>query len=333
MTKYFKFLALFLLIFLASCGSKTETGAETIRIGTEAISLVFLPNNPPNEIKVSDVDENFLLVMQLNNRGAYPQPDDTILAPEGKIYLSGFDKRIISFAAREYGTGDKIDIGRTALEGKSTINPHGGQDIITFDGKIDAKALNVNKYDPIIMATACFKYETIAAPQVCLDPIPYAENVRKVCTTSDVAMQSQGAPIAVTMLNVEPFAAKTQFKITVKNVGTGQVFKETYKDKCGEEQQPNTYNEDIDRVKLEKAEIAGEVLFCGPFANEGQTTNTKAQNGYIRLISGEGYVICELESGKYKDAQTPFTTPMEIKLSYTYKVSIQRQMTLIKKSN
>ena len=74
--------------------------------------------------------------MQANNFGAYPQPESGLNAPKGKIYLTGFDSRIITFEAKEFGTGNTIDIGKTALEGKSTINPNGGQDILTFEGTI-----------------------------------------------------------------------------------------------------------------------------------------------------------------------------------------------------
>ena len=328
---------LILLVVISACSltgktgtstsSKSKKAVEDIRVGTQGIVVSFLPNNPPDRIVVEEGAENSIkVVLQVNNKGAYPQPDEGPkrgAAPDpAKIYISGYDSNIIKFPQRE------VDLGTKALEGRSTINPNGGIDFVNFEGKVQAEGLNVERYEPILLATACYHYNTIASPQVCIDTDPYSEiSTKKVCEVADISLNSQGAPIAVTKVAEEALATKTQFRITIKNVGGGDAIKPTSEHKCDPLGTDKLQREDIDKVFVAEVTLGNKQLNCGPFA-EGPIKYT---TGIIRLINGEANLICEFPRQDYpQGANTAYTTPLKIHLGYTYRTTIERKV-LIKK--
>ena len=325
------------LLLISSCSltgkkgtttsSKSKKSVEDIRVGTQGIVVSFLPNNPPDRLVVEEGAENSIkVVLQVNNKGAYPQPDEGPkrgAAPDpAKLYLSGYDQNIITFPQRE------VDLSTKALEGRSTINPNGGIDFVNFEGKVQAEVLNVERYEPILLATACYYYNTIASPQVCIDTDPYSEvSTKKVCQVSDISLSNQGAPIAVTKIAEEALATKTQFRITIKNIGGGDAVKITSEQKCDPLGTEKMQREDIDKVYVVGVSLGNKQLNCGPFA-EGVI---KSVSGFVRLINGEGNLICEFPRQDYpQGANTAYTTPLKIHLGYTYRTTIERKV-LIKK--
>lgn len=348
----FAFVFIIFIIFLvSSCSSKnTTSSAETVRTGTQAILMNFLPNNPPDKIHAeSDSARNqFDVVLELRNQGAYPQPEDLSLisglgGPIGKIYLSGYDPYIINLVPKDPNKNGVLtngaDLNKLALDGKSTINPNGGQDILAFQGNVDYSKLKVDKYDVILLATACYQYQTVVGPTVCIDPDPYTTvNQKKVCQVKDTALSSQGAPIAITSINEEAFDQKTQFKITIKNVGGGEVIKKQSLDKCdpygksttaaGQSNSNKIERDDLDKVYIDFVNIADRPITCGPFADG----TVKGTSGLLRMINGEGFIICELQKGKgeYSQTNTAYTTPMVIHLSYGYRTTVQRNIQVIR---
>ncbi len=322
--------ALFLILIILISGCKGKNGAkpqEEVRTGTEGIAISFLPNAPPEKIHVEQGSDNtFEVVLVLRNKGAYPQPGESSgIGPAGRVFLSGYDPLIIDFKSKD---GKSADLSTKTLEGKSTINPNGGQDILTFTGEVKAENLNVEKYEPTLLATACYHYETVAGSPVCIDPNPYSTVEKKICEVHDIALASQGAPIAVTKIDEEAFATKTQFKITIKNVGGGDVIKETSFNKCGSSGE-KVEREDIDKLKIEEVKISDKYLQCGPYS-EGEV---RGGAGLVRLINGEGYITCELPKSAYsayETGTTAFTTPLMIKLSYVYRNTAERKLQIKK---
>ena len=318
--------AILVLLILPGCAKKTDEGQSFDRTGTEGITASFIPGQPPEKIYAElNSNNRFDIVLELRNKGNYPESGKgsgaSGLGPKfGTIYLSGFDKNIITNLDQPK-EGSRNDLSAMALEGKSQINPNGGQDIAGFTGAIDRNKLNVNVYEPILSATLCYYYETVTGPSVCIDPQPYSA-IEKVCQAKDLSMTSQGAPIAITRIDEETFATKTQFRITVKNVGNGQVAEGT-EGKCAK---PTVQRDDIDKLKVEYVKASTTELSCGPFID----TNIKGNSGLIRLISGEGSIICELPSDLYSNYVNAYTTPLSIKLSYSYRTSTQRNLRIVK---
>ena len=327
--KLFLIIVLILLISISGCGGKKDVkkSLEEIRTGTEGISVSFLPNNPPATIHVENDNTPFDVILELKNKGAYPQPDEQDFYVN--VYLSGYDKNILELDV------ERNDVNRlkTSLIGKSLVNIGGGSDIVTFKGKVKSSQLNVEKYEPILLATACYKYSTTAEPSVCIEPDPYSTlTQKKVCEVKDISLSGQGAPIAVTKINEESFKEKTQFKLTIKNVGNGDVIKEQSIKKCdpfGKAENDKIGREDLDKVYLERVTIGGLPLDCSPFAED----SVRSTQGIIRLVNGEGYIVCDLQKegyDAYKESKTAFTTPLKITLSYGYRTIAQRSLQIKK---
>ena len=332
-------LALFLIIIILVAGcrgkSEAERSLEDIRSGTEGVAVSFLPNNPPETIHVLKAgDTDIGVVLELKNKGAYPQPDNTDETGNFKVgvYLSGYDRSIIENLNINADDIKSERIQQT-LFGKSTVNPSGGTHFVTFEGKIKSDNLNIEKYEPALLATVCYNYQTIAGPVVCIDPDPYLTvQQKKVCEVQDINLNNQGAPIAVTRIDEEAFEGKTEFKITVRNVGNGDLLKQDVitSNKCNPVGTDKIKRDDIDRVKLESVRIGNTDLTCGPFA-EG--ANVKEKSGIIRLVDREGFIICELskqENDAYKSSQNSYTTPLKIRLTYGYRTTAERKIEIKK---
>lgn len=325
---------LLLLILVSGCSGKKDVkkSIEDLRTGTDGVIASFLPYNPPDTVHVEENKDNeFDIILELKNRGAYPQPDEGT-APAGKVFLSGFDSNIIEVKPKE----NSNELGRRALEGKSLINLNGGSDLATFTGKVDYAKLNVEKYDLVLLATACYEYETIAGPSVCIDPDPYSTvKEKKICEVNDLTLSNQGAPVAVTKVEEEAFDQKTQFKITIKNIGGGDVIKHSIAEQgsiCNPFGEKKLGRDDVDKVLLEGVRIADQPLQCRPFAIEP----IESTSGFIRLTNGEGSIVCELRkdtSTTYKDSKTTFTTPLNIHLKYFYRTNSQRSLRIKKETN
>ena len=317
-------LFLILLISISGCKGKKDVrkALDEIRTGTEGIVMSFLANAPPSRIIVEQGIDNppFDVILELKNKGAYPQPENAITAPPGKVYLSGYDKNIISFDKNSLE-----DLSGKPLEGKSTINPIGGFDFLTFKGTVNIENLIVEKYEPTLQAIVCYQYWTIAGPSVCIDPDPYSTiTEKKVCNVQSISLSSQGAPIAVTKIEEDALATKTQFRITIKNVGSGEVFKDSSLEKCspfGEK----VGREDIDKVYVNFVKVGNKELACRPFIDRADQF-VKGASGYVRLINGEGTIICELPGSDYASTKSAYTTPINIYLQYAYRNTIEKKL-------
>ena len=346
-------LLLVLLVSVAACPTKkkdSKTKTEELRTGTEGLKIRFLPNNPPPTIFVGssgNLQNKVDIAVELVNKGVYPQPEER-QSITGKLYLSGYDKNIIEFAS---GQLPFFDLSKsTALFGKTLINFEGGSEIATFSPQVKMENLKVDKYEPIFLATLCYEYKTIAGPSVCIDPDPYPTiKQKKVCEVKDIILTSQGAPIAVTKVEEKALSEKTQFMITVKNVGGGDVLRirsdaqqtqgtaqapaqqsGSTIEKCDPFGGSKITKEDIDKVYVEGITIGDKFLLCWPFAE----SPGKSDKGHIRLQNGEGSIICELlkENNAYPGGTTAYTTPLKIELSYAYKTTAETK-TLLKKED
>ena len=162
-------IVIFLLLTVSACKSKRDPQKEleNLRTGSLGLTISFLQDNPPPTIHVEEGEENsFDIVLEVSNKGVYPQPEDGIKL-NGKLYLSGYDKDIVEI------TTPSMDLSALAIDGKSSINLNGGSDLAVFKASVDYSKLPVERYEPTLLAAACYNYLTIAGPSVCIDPDPY----------------------------------------------------------------------------------------------------------------------------------------------------------------
>jgi len=313
MRKIILTVSILLLLFSFGCSQKTGETNVDYRKGTEGIVMNFMEDMPPTQMYDNMPIE---LVVELRNKGAYPQPNPVtgwainVINPNtkgvGTLYLSGFENKLI--------TGMPKQIHIPELEGKNPYNLEGGFNTVSFRGNIiNFDSRDIDNYNANFLVTSCYNYETLASETVCIDPEPYSTKQKtRVCTIPPSYSLSggQGAPVAVTKVEEIVLSNKIQFKIYIKNLGNGKVI-----DK-------NRLNIDcpysLDYTNLDKVYVSGKVssysLSCRP-------------NNPIMLINGVGSVICTIP--KPAMSKSAYTTPLQIKLEYGYTSSIQRGVEIL----
>ena len=81
---------------------------------------------------------------------------------------------------------------------------------------------------------------------------------------------------------------------------------------------------DFDRISLESITVGSTDITgsCEPFAEEG--------THILKLYNNGGFFICSLDKSYYEDEKSAYTTPMSIKLSYSYRSTISKPIEILK---
>mgnify|MGYP006274033263 CR=1 FL=1 len=306
-----RYILVILLLALVLSGCSLAPGSdrdddEDYRTGTEGLRLSFMQNLPP--YKLYD-DEDFNVMIKVQNVGA----EDLSTGSNSRVYLSGYDEHIIRDMDRSQTIGD--------VEGKDQYNHQGDFTTLEYSGDIrDLSSRNIDTYPFTLLATACYGYTTIAEPTVCIDPEPHSTSSReKACNADlDPSVGTQGAPIVVNRIDVEPMKGKTKFKIHIRNAGSGTVFKDgySYLSSCDPWDAEGLSYTDIDQVNVVSVEVSEQDITgtCKPL-----------KDGYLRLTDGNGYIVCEL-----KDlAGAAYTTPLRVQLEYGYRQTLRRNVKVV----
>jgi hypothetical protein len=300
-------------LFLVGCEGMRRPGAtrpedveEDVHHGTRGLRMEFARNLPPP--KMFDTDALTIMV-EMENRGS-----SDLTGTKCYLHLAGFDQFIFPGLGRypqECGM----------LEERSIYNPDGGFDNQQFSLPQYSIFLpeGIDSLKQRFVAHACYYYETKARPIVCLNPRLYdIRAAEEACIVKDVSMAGgQGAPIAVSNVEVYMMKDKVMFTIHVSNSGGGAVFDRHASriNKC-----PYLLGyEDLDvvdyRVDIESA--GAYLIDCKP-----QITG---QNK-VRLNNGKAKIICTFGV----TGNTAFTTPLKVDLYYNYLDSISKEVEVIK---
>ena len=94
-------IVLSMFVFATGCDlikKKDTDPADSFKRGPSGLLMEFVPNYPGDKYIVSEATEAISIVIDIRNKGTYPPstaPENGQF-PRGKIYLSGFDDRIIN---------------------------------------------------------------------------------------------------------------------------------------------------------------------------------------------------------------------------------------------
>jgi len=304
------------LIFLTGCiqipgrsgGSNTNVPSANFnfRTGSEGMVMLINPNTPPARIYDN---QELNMIIELQNRGAYTLPGDGF----DRVYLSGFDASL--FPNIPY---DGVPI--PPLEGKTAYS-QGTSNVISFQSPVSMGRL-VNPLPVNLMATACYRYRTIAEATVCIDPDPFSTSTApKACRATAIGLGTQGAPVAVQNIGVEPSRDRQRFVISISNARGGVVFKPgpSQMQACNPYVKEGLRFNERDYVKIVDVSISGASILgtCRPPPEDGQ---------YLRLTSGQGKLFCDFEN---LQGTAPYTTNMRIELEYGYQENIMRSVTVV----
>lgn len=284
MKKYLIPLLIASILIISGCSSgNSDRDYPNFRTGTEGLVLNFLPYSPPATAYSGDVMD---IVIEIDNKGAYD-------VRSGKLYMSGFDKNILSIY-ENYLVFDEI-------LGKSEYSLNGEKKIIDKYTNVRVTLPNnVDSHTTPIEAIACYEYQTIASFPVCIDSNPRV-NKHDACSASSISGNSQGGPIAVKNIQIESGLGRMRFIIDIENVGNGELIDYNacpfgYK-----------YN-DVNNINSYQVEIPGINLNCEPDSRSLKIND-----------AGEGRIYCQAEN--LNQEQSAYQSVMSITLDYDYKDS------------
>ena len=306
MKKQLVIILIFILLFSSACtkiGKITKKRIEEdYHTGTDGLEMEFMENAPPDKIYAGD---NVEIVVELNNKGAYPDTDSFV----GKLEISGFDTSAIN------GLWDGGNIIPLGLRGKTQYNPEGNYETMSYK---DTDGVNVpfdyDKYETDIMVTSCYKYKTTASPTVCIDPEPYRlVQEEKVCTIKDQSIGSQGAPVSVSRIEEEVSSDKIYFRIFIRNVGGGSVILNDKYNDCPFDLEHQDMNKVIVTAKLSHD--------ASPICTPQGTVDDP-----LRLVNNQGVIFCSFSK---PNTDSAYLAPLQIELSYVYSDSISKKIEIV----
>ncbi len=297
-------LAFILTLALTACAAQQPKDAQQVsavtrfvRSGTQGIDLQFTQNLPPLQIYDSG---DLVTLIEIRNLGSFDLGGNRCF-----LQLGGFDPSIIrSLNARQL-CGD--------LPGKSVFSIEGSSGIVEFSSSSISLPRDVDRYKPTLVATACYQYKTVASPQVCVDPRFFELTAeQKACEVRDAGVAGgQGAPVAVTFVNVDMVGSRAVFEIDIANVGTGRVVSPRASlSNCPVGLKYNEFDEVRYRVELSGSRL----IQCTP------------RDFVARLTNNRGKIVCTFDVGNTQ----AYETPLRIELDYNYMQSIRRPVEIIR---
>ncbi|MEA3431002.1 MAG: hypothetical protein U9R08_07045 [Nanoarchaeota archaeon] len=291
--------SLLFIILISACTGNQQTKPgleEDLYTGTQGLEIRLLPNAPPAKLFATPRTQlNF--IVELRNRGVFET--------SGLLFLGGYDPNIIPI--RDYAK----DFG--PIEGKTEYNREGGFQTVDYQALGIFMPEGLDRLNQPFSLTAIYDYETLATGVVCIDPNPYApvQPTIQTCIPQDITMGGgQGAPVAVSLVEVQSTGEKVFFKIHVTNVGDGSVV-------LVGERDPFAVRDDIERIN----KIFYEVTLSGLYG-ECKPANP------LRIVNERGIIFCEFPIPfEQKD---PYQTTLKVRLSYGYVSELITNVQLVK---
>ena len=120
--------------------------------------------------------------------------------------------------------------------------------------------------------------------------------------------------------NIKLPPSRTRFKINVKNVGGGEVYRfgTQYLSQCSPYSSAPLEYTDLDYVRVEDVSIGGQSILS--------SCNPPLDDGHMRLIKGQGSMYCTLTNIQ---TNTAYTTPITVKLRYGYRQTLFKNLDIL----
>ncbi len=235
----------------------------------------------------------FSMTFDLTNEGAAPIDDGVISinAEQDLVIVQG--ERVRTFT----------------LEGKRPENIKGDQTLESIQLRSKALPPQTEIVTTQLGATFCYPYSTHAELTTCIDTDIFNRATTKACKTQSQTFSGQGGPVSVS--KIEPSLTphddtskiRVEYLITVRNLGTGQVFDEA---QSAEACTPGVTPE-WNKVGI-RAFLGDQQLTCKEF---------------VTLENKETTLRCDVPGGIAKSAGT-YTTTLTVDLSYGYTFTVNK---------
>jgi len=312
-------LALCMTLFLCSCQSNGGQYKDAnYHQGTKGLLLTFLQQSPPSELYEQST---FTVSLALENRGAVDVMDTnygilSISFDPFYIDASGIQK-----SERVDVTSNSIHITGIQLSGKSVYHPTGSETFLTIPNfKVNAIKGQREQPSTKLFTSLCYPYTTVFAGLVCVDMSSYGENLRnQVCSQKDLTLSDQGAPIAITRVEVDNQPAgndviRPVYVIHIKNKGTGSVLS------------PALASTDFDRVCLFTDLNREDFNTVQVKAFLSESKQLECNPSPVKLIQGEGFTRCQVSDQDLVLGHQNYEAPLSVNLSYIYLESNSKEI-------
>lgn len=309
------------LLSLSSC-KPTVVKATIYNIGIEGLEIKFLDQAPQSEIYE---DSRFVVGFMIENAGA-----SDVAETNYGILSIGFDPFYIdasevASAEGVQGGANSVIIPGIQLVGKSQLNPSGESTVISFPGfKTRTVMGQIESPSTQLTASLCYPYNTIYYGSVCVDHALAGMDLRQqACYQSDIALVSQGAPVAITEIDVEnqPTSSDLEssivrpvFTIHVQNKGTGSVLS------------PVTGSANLDRVCSFQDITRQDFNTVNIEATLSASTSLTCTPNPLKLINDIGISRCEVNDEDLIIGSHNYEAPLSIKLSYVYQSAVSKKI-------
>ena len=304
-------LVILLSLFIVGCQTGTKKDKTTslgIFIGgTDSLDFTFIESQPPAKV-LDNLQEPFFIGLKLQNKGEYEIPANKIITS-----LSGINQE--SFSLSSLNTKLTIPLEGKTKSGDQIIES--SPEEIQFDQANYKHDLNAN-FPTSLRVDVCYEYKTKSISKVCLKKKAVEKVLEDKCSvlSDSVVTETSSAPIQIKDVKQRSSAAQ-EIKLTFKiiNQGKGDVYPpSTFIDKC------------VD-VSGEKGKIHVEVTSPSAKVNIKCSQLQDSNKGITKLALGEKTISCDIPTADLQE--TAFEEPVSITLSYFYKGSIEKQITVL----
>ncbi|MEM4755630.1 MAG: hypothetical protein QW594_00695 [Candidatus Woesearchaeota archaeon] len=300
-------ISVFFVFSLSGCskGPKGEEGDYYYLSGTQGLEMQFMDGMPSPKIYSGDKLQVGIIV---RNKGTAP------LA--GILYLEGYDRKIITGGQLPRKTGERFPKSGQTIQERGLYNNIGGEDYLIFSSNPIQLDRSITTYPFTLTAYACYEYKTTAIATVCLDPKPHRTNADKPCITKDVSLGTQGAPVAVNAVKVDPIGdSRVRLVFQFKNVGGGDIVDlMQWEQLCPTDFYPSDFN--LLYVRVTPVGSGARGLTC---------PQLDSTNGVVRLDqNGQGRLVCNLDIDS--DAASSYLSSIRVEAEYAYRQYIKKQV-------
>ncbi|MBN1793123.1 hypothetical protein JW826_05560 [Candidatus Woesearchaeota archaeon] len=289
--------------------------------GSDGLVMDFM-----NEQSLDEVYEgsSFAMSLFIENRGAH-----SIVGNDQAILTLGYDPFYVS--ASKEGAKENMLFGASSvvikglnLVGKSRYYPTGSKLFFHFP-YLMAKNVTGQRSKPEtqLFASLCYPYSTTLSQLVCIDFDIYDDNARnQACKQQDISLSDQGAPVAVTLVEVDnqPVGnglVRPFFTIHIENVGGGTVLSPS---DSGLEMEKACMIQELDKQDFNRLKIEAWLsnnikLDCAP--------------DEVRLTLDEGIVRCSVSGEDLNRAlawRQNYEAPLTVNLTYFYMNTLKKDM-------
>lgn len=323
-------LALYLLLLIAllslsSCnGTNNGSGVTTTNYysGIGGLEFKFLDQAPQAEVYENS---RFVVGFMVENVGA-----SDVTEMNYGILSIGFDPFYIdaseiTSANDVQGGSNSVVFSGIQLVGRSQLNPSGSSTFISFPGfKTRPIMGQIESPSTQLLASLCYPYTTSFSGFVCVDHSLAGQDLRQqVCYQKTLDLSDQGAPVAITRINVEnqpvtsggeSVAVRPVFTIHVQNKGTGSVLS------------PIVGSANLDRVCSFQDITRQDFNMVNIEATLSASTSLTCTPNPIKLINDVGISRCEVNDEDLIIGSHNYETPLNVKLSYVYQSAISKKI-------